>query len=314
MFALAPNEPTVYFYSDQLFPDSPISSVAIGVSGANAIPFQPSHTDFVESHMVGFDGDLYLGGAIGLEIPKKDPTATATITGDMTVDVRDADFVTGNTADWIQKLGANAKKVELSADVGPFSLAYDVGGASVLYHRGGTPSLTFAGEVDDTNFAGNLPLFPDGSVRASGFLSGDASQSYVVLDGNVKFGPSFAQQKFDLTITLDSSGGTIDGKAKFAGTSFDVQGSISNSRAQLSGSISHKFNAYAGSIETTIRASFDTNHDTVDLDADAKLCISDGLGDKTCTKGGADVQVNSDGKIRICATIPGYGTTCDTLD
>lgn len=310
MLALDPDAPTVFFYTDQLLPDSPVTAVSVGVSGGNTIPFQPWYEEYVESQMVTFKGDLYLGGEVS--IPTSIPAVTVDVTGDMTVNVHDSAFVSGGSLPWIKDLGVNGE-VSLGAGLGPFSMSCYLGGATLLYRDSTYNTLTFSGLIEPDQIDG-LPFVPKGSIVAAGHLSQDLSKSFLILDGDMEFPGSFPMQKINAYAYLDKNGGELDGTAKFAGTTFHVQGAVYSSYAAFSGSISHNFNAYIGKVKATITASFDSRNTSVGLSAKVQFCVKDPFsGNEECDSIGGSVSVNGGGNIRLCANIPGYGTECDTL-
>lgn len=108
LFALEPFAPTVFFYTDQLLPQSPIQSVSVGVSGANAIPWTPEHTWAVEGRMpMNLLGNLYLGGSIA--IPTEIPELSVDVTGDLALGVKEPSFAS-NAPDWLQGSGSMAAR------------------------------------------------------------------------------------------------------------------------------------------------------------------------------------------------------------
>jgi hypothetical protein len=324
MFALEPFAPTVFFYTDQLLPQSPIQSVSVGVSGTNAIPFTPEYTWGVEGQMPrNLLGNLYLGGSVN--IPTEIPEVDVNVAGDMTLGTREASFAT-NAPDWLQFLGINGD-VSLQAGLGPVSLDFFLGGATLLYQRGTAPSVAFSGTVDPDQLLG-MPFGPKYSMQAAGFLSKNLAASHLDLQGEMVFPSALASQKSFLKQTVnaavhvDSSGVTIDGTAKFIGTTVNVSGGVyaangnrNNTYAVFDGSISHSFNAYIGKIKATITASFDTRHSDVDVSAKLQFCVKNIItGHWACDSIGGSASVNGNGNIRVCANVPGFGQACDTLD
>lgn len=309
LLALAPSEPSIFFYSDQLF-DDPVGGVAVGVSGGNAIHFTPANTDFVETQMKSFDGDLFFGAALAFPTPI--PNVSFTVEGGMTANVDNVQLTSGNFAKPadIKKLGANAE-FGLEAALGEFvTLSYHLGDATVYYDRGGS-QLTFAGEVDPDDLFG-LAFQPDGRLRVAGHLDGDDSKSFLVFDGKVKF--PLVKQEIDAYVRLTKSSGTISGKAKFAGTTVSVSGEVHKSYAKFKGKVSHNFNAYVGKVKTTIEASIDTRNTQVGFGVEAKFCTPNWLGIDSCDSIGGDAEVNGSGQIRVCVDVPGYGDACSTLN
>lgn len=311
LIALEPVAPALFFYTDQLLPESPITSVSLGVSGSNTIEFRPWYAEGVESKLKRFDGDLYLGGS--LLLPTEIPSVDVALTGDVTVNVDDDAFTSGNPVGWIEDLGANGE-VALEAGLGVFSLSYSMGEASVRYHRGGTPWIAFSGVVDPDDISG-LPFLPAGSMHASGYLSGDVASSFLEVDGKIDFPGKFVLQEIRGTVRVDKDGGRFDGTVRFLGTSVSVRGPVFTTHALFDGEISHTFNAYAGKVKASISADFDSRKEKVDLHCSTKYCVKNPFtGKDECATVGGDVSLTSSGRIRICATIPGLGQVCDTLN
>jgi hypothetical protein len=324
LFALEPFAPTIFFYTDQLLPQSPIQAVSVGVSGANAIPFTPEYTWGVEGRMPGnLTGNLYLGGSVN--IPTEIPELDVNVTGDMTVGTKESSFAS-NAVDWMQWLGINGD-VSLQAGLGPVSLDFYLGGATLLYTRGTTPTVAFSGTVDPDQLLG-MPFGPKSSMQAAGYLSKNVTASYLDLQGEMVFPGALASQKSFLKQTIDASvhitsaGATLTGTAKFLGTTVDVSGGVysagghpANVFAVFDGSISHSFNAYIGKVKATITASFDTRHTDVELAAKLQFCMKNPFtGHWACDSIGGSASINGNGNLRVCANVPGFGQTCDTLD
>ena len=310
LIALEPLAPALFFYTDQLLPESPITSVSLGVSGSNTIEFDPWYTAGVESKMKRFDGDLYLGGSIA--IPTGIPSVDLAVAGDMTVNVDDGVFTSGNPVGWMEDLGANAD-VSLEAGLGVFGLSYYLGGASLRFHGGGTPWLAFSGVIEPDDLGG-LPFVPKGSMYAAGYLSGDVATSFLEVDGELQFPGAFSAQKIEATVRVDSAGAELDGKVKFMGTTMSVQGSVYPAHASFSGSLSHQFDAYVGKVKATVKGKFDSRQQEVELECSAKFCVKNLITNKDeCTSVGAGVSLTGSGRIKVCATIPGHGQACDTL-
>jgi len=324
MFALEPFAPTVFFYTDQLLTQSPIQSVSVGVSGTNAIPFIPEHIDGVEGRMpLNLLGNLYLGGSV--DIPTEIPAVSVNVTGDMTLSAQEASFAAG-ASNWLRWLGINGD-VSLTAGLGPVSLNYFLGGATLLYQGGTTPSLAFSGTVDPDQIQG-MPFGPKASMQAAGFLSKDVGASYLDLQGEMVFPnahasqKSFAKQTVNASVRVTSHGVAFNGTAKFIGTTMAVSGGVfatngnpHNVYAVFDGSLSHSFNAYIGKVKATINASFDTRDTDVDVSAKLQFCVKNIFtGNWECDSIGGSASVNSSGHIRVCANIPGFGQSCDTLD
>lgn len=324
MFALEPFAPTVFFYTDQLLPNSPLQSVSVGVSGANAIPFIPEHIDGVEGRIpLNLLGNLYLGGSV--DIPTEIPAVSVNVTGDMTLNADPRRFAT-NAPDWLQWLGINGD-VSLQAGLGPVSLDFFLGGATLLYQGGTAPSVAFSGTVDPDQLLG-MPFGPKYSMQTSGFLSKNVNASYLDLEGEMVFPSalasqkSFAKQTVNASVRVTSNGVAFNGTAKFIGTTMGVSGGVfatngnpNNTYAVFDGSISHSFNAYIGKIQATITASFDTRHSDVDVSAKLQFCVKNIFtGNWACDSIGGSASVNSSGHIRVCANVPGFGQSCDTLD
>jgi len=308
LLALDPKSPSVFFYSDQLFGDSGLEALSVGISGGNNIAFEPAYEAGVEAQMTSFDGDAYLGGTLSFDTSI--PGVEISVTGGATVDVDDAKFVSGLGSGWIKDLGINGD-VYLELGFTPFTLSYWLGGGTFRYANRSNDWIAFSGIIDPDDIHG-LPAKPKGYAQIAGYVTQNLTNSFIDIEGELQFGTSFAQQKIEasLHIAHDPNGwyGELEGSAKFVGTKVDVYGSVHPGYAVFSGSITHKWDFAIGKVEAIVGASFDSRNTEVDLNAKLKFC-----GAGSCDSVGGSVSLNGSGQIRVCANVPGYGTTCDTL-
>ncbi|MEZ4315435.1 MAG: hypothetical protein R3F14_46045, partial [Polyangiaceae bacterium] len=237
----------------------------------------------------------------------------------------DDNFALNQPDQWIQALGANAGATA-SFSVGVFSLSYDVAAASVLYRRD-DPSVAFSATYDPSLPGSSLSGLPfnlkGSSAHLAGYVTNSASQSFFDVDGDLLFGtaqtPKFAKQTITGKAHLTGNGATFSGKAKFAGTTVNVSGSVYKTYAAFSGSIDHNWGVQISGVgvnlKTTLTTSFDSRGSAVSLSATAQVC-----GNVPGVLGGCDsigikeLSVTSSGHLRICVNVPVEGEKCDTLD
>jgi hypothetical protein len=222
--------------------------------------------------------------------------------------------------DWLRALGVNGA-VAVNANIGSFtSLSLDIGQGTLLFQRyaGGRsqPSFTFAGGAHSPGHIGNLPFAFKGDVHADGNidLNDNGAASFVELYGDLDFGGKFIEQSISGKVRIGTSSASFEGRADFAGFGISVDGTVSPTHTSFSGSkdidygFSDGLNTYR--VKASIKASFDTRDTSgkVNLSADAKACLN---GD--CFGAGiSELQVKSDGHIRICVKVAGQDA-CESL-
>lgn len=319
-----PASSTFFGYSSQIpFGELPIEDVSLGFSGGDNILFIPWDDDGVSTQMAQFQrGNFYLGGTLGFDLQRytAGPVSFgAEVAGNMTVKADPTGFASRNQ-DWLRAVGVNGA-VSASANLGEFtSLSLDIGQGTMLFQRyaGGRsqPSFTFAGGVHSPGRIGNLPFGFKGDVHADGHidLNDNGAASFVELYGDLDFGSKFVEQSISGKVRLGASGASFGGQASFAGFKINVDGTVTSTYTSFSGSqsVSYGFsdglNSYK--VKATIRASFDTRGTSgkVNLSADAKACLN---GD--CFGVGiSELQVKSDGHIKICVRVAGQNA-CESL-
>jgi hypothetical protein len=312
-FILDPMAPTLLFYSSQI-PGLPpaVGALGIGVSGSNGIPWTAERTTGVAAQMVGFAGDLYLYGELGLPIPARGPVDfEATVSGALTADVNDDLFTSTAAASdptgWIEQVGANAN-LDVTASLGAASITHNIAGSSLLYRRHGAhglPSLTYVGEVDPGKL--KLPGFPvsfDGSTAVSAYLdTGAVAASFVQMTGDVKLGAGFGNVKLDGTVRVSSTGLTYSGKAKFGGFDIGVSGAITQSGARLTGDASESVNFKVGKVKLSLEATLDTADRSAKVRTSGKLCVGGSFGiPESCSGVSVSGTVKSSGHIEVCVS------------
>ncbi len=314
LLAIDPTTPSVLIHADQDGTFLPLSSSAsFGISATNSFPFKAQMKDGVESHMDDFAGDFFLDGEVSLPLDIEAIDVVAS--GGMTFDTIDGPFSLGTPQDWIQNCGANGG-MRADFSVGPMSGSFDFGEASMVYRRGTSPASSFAFSakiIPDDHVTGlpfTVKVDSNGTAAAWGLISADSNLSFVEVQGEYTFGPSFEKQKIEGFIHADYSGASFNGHARFAGTVMDVEGEIGSNYAAFSGRIKKSFNAYIGRVKVTVDASFDSREAEVSLSAKAQFC-ADGHCDSVSIK---ELSVNGSGQIRICVNVPGAGTKCDTFN
>lgn len=298
--------PSALFYTSRLPEPVPLTSVQLGVSMRDTIPFRPLTNQGVEGHLTTFDGNLHLG-ASG-EIPTRIPNVVLAVSGDMTAAADPARFP---RASWMKHLGGNGE-VALAASVGIFSVEIPISESSFRYSsdgEGGRPSLAYASNAALPDL-GRLPLALVGKSRVWAYLSDvdNGMRSFVGVKGRVKFGTKWAKHAIDATVVVGPTEALIVGTVTFGGMKMNVRGSANQSHAAFSGSMTSSFGAQGGRVKLKFKAGFDTRKDPIDLSATARFCIAG-----SCSKVGVkQLEIKSDGHIRVCVDV-GVANVCETI-
>jgi hypothetical protein len=317
LLAVDPTTPAIWAHMAQDGTFMPVATSSdFGFSNDHNIPFSPASKWGVESQMTPFSGDYYFGGAFEPPVELGD-LASLTVSGNLVGEVNRSNFSAKDPHKWLKNFGANGN-VSAGFSLGLFSIDYTIA-KSTLRYDSAVPSLALSGVFDPAHdVIHGLPFGPKvvgsgATLKVAGYVANNASSSFLDIEGNLGFGPSFVAQTINGKMHVTGTGGSFAGSAHFAATTIDVSGAIYKSYVTFSGEIDHDYGftyeGVGGSIKTTIKASFDSRNTKVTLSATGKACAFG-----SCDKVGSFEVTEQGGHIKICANVPGVGKKCDTLD
>jgi hypothetical protein len=336
-FAFDHYSPSVFIYTDNvpLFEEA-VDAIGIGISGKKNIPYEPWLEDIPtpDGSEPAFEGEIWITGTFPVPYANLPEGGGLSITGDATVSVDLDRFKNSErtvlsipvlipTAA-ITQLGTNGKlegSIDFCDDTPGVACEFsvDLATASLILNneKEDDPWVSFSGLSEDPNDPMKIPFIglklpstgPDAHIAVNGHFS--KTRQFVEVQGEYEdFGVTGVKLDGLFKIS-DENGGQVqfDGTATLGFQSIDVSGLINKDQQIFTGSLKQsvggRFNfgfkkkkwKITGTIDVTIE--FNNGNPSFGLDAKMKACVFG-----KCKSVSADVSIENDGRLKVCAKIP----------
>lgn len=325
--------PTVFMYTDMPIFGDTLDAGGFGVSARSNIPFAPIRGDiYTPGTDKTFNTDFWVTGE--LPVPGLNLQGVG-LSVDAEVAMKFKPGALANVSaipnDGLEILGANGV---LTAEINPFGWISiweaQMGEASLIVNSQdpSNPWVSFSGELGYNDDYFRLPFGlkikndVKNSARVEAYIDGDpnnAHPSFVEIEAELgKFGNIAGTEiGLDGRFRGDEDGIDFSGQARFGTRRFSVSGYANGSNTQIEGEFGERISGSVNmglykarwSVEFTVESSFTFgNQNDVELEATARACVN-----SDCDSVSADVELQSNGRVRLCANLPIVGTQCDTF-
>ncbi|HIE01675.1 MAG TPA: hypothetical protein EYP59_15535 [Thiotrichaceae bacterium] len=332
--AIDHRSPSVFFYTDLPIISTAtaeaidVEPIAFGISGKANIPFNPLIADMPSrSGNPAFNGTVWLYGGIGLPgIPENlEDYISATLDANVIIDVDPAAMMQGSPSsipfvptNAIKQLGANGSlsaELNLCGENGSCSFSIDLATASLILNTEdlNDPWLAFSGRVEPSepiNLPFGLKIPVNGanvSLAVDTYI--DTSNPYANIACKISDFAGLPGVKLEGSFAISKSEVGFAGLVKL-GPFFKV--SISGSSEDgFKGEMTQKFGTKDWKAEVNVTVTIllgENDIPDVGLSARGKGCVAG-----KCDSVGASASIESDGRLRVCANIPGIGKKCDKI-
>lgn len=300
-----------------LFPGR-IKEAVFGFSLDDGLVFRPYDNQGVEEFIQPFNGNLYVGGTIGLGLEPYLPAdvrdkfnVDLLLGGNAMFDVDDS----GQPENFMKTIGLTGRgRVVMTMNNGSqkyFSMTLDVANMTAQYTRfgnaagtGGYPRLAFKGTAHSPQIP-PLPFDIPGKVVLAGNVDpNDNGRHTFLLVGGKFMTPDLAglgRLGLDGTVQLGQTT-TFDGEVRIPGMTTSVTGKVTSKGFELTGKKKVKLSKSGWGVEVDVSPTIviKGSGGSASLSANAKACINPGWG-KECVKASVkEIKFKSDGHVRVC--------------